>query len=301
MPCAGPGSVPHESNDMVDGQMINLVLALIAVGALAGFSAGLFGIGGGAVIVPALYYTFNILGYPSEITMHLSVATSLAVIIITSLRSALEHNKHGAVDWQMIWPKKPYKPYKLLVSWGVWIALGSLFSAAVLARYISGEMLALIFGAALSLIAIQLIFGRPDWRLAQKIPVNAATPPIGFGLGALCSLMGIGFGSFGVTFMILCGKRIHNAIGTAAALGVFISIPATIGFIMSGQGIAGRPPWSLGYVNLLGFALIAAASFVFIPLGVRTAHSWSHSKLRTVFGLVLLLVALNMLRKILLA
>ena len=301
MPCAPPVSVPHESNDMMDGQIINLVLALIAVGALAGFSAGLFGIGGGAVIVPALYYTFNILGYPSEITMHLSVATSLAVVIITSLRSAFGHSKHGAVDWQMIWPNNPYRPYNPLVSWGVWVGLGSLFAAAILARHISGEMLALIFGAALSLIALQLIFGRPDWRLAQKVPVNAATPPIGFGLGALCTLMGIGFGSFGVTFMVLCGKRIHNAIGTAAALGVFISIPATIGFIVSGQGIAGRPPWSLGYVNLLGLALIAAASFVFIPLGVRTAHSWPQGKLRTVFGVVLLGVALNMLRKILLA
>ncbi len=282
---------------MIDGQMINLALALVAVGALAGFSAGLFGIGGGAVIVPALYYTFNILGYPPEITMHLSVATSLSVVIITSLRSAFEHNKHGAVDWQMIWPKTPYGP---LTSWGVWIALGSFFAAVILARYISGEILTLIFGAALSLIAIQLIFGRPNWRLAQKVPVNAATPPIGFGLGALCTLMGIGFGSFGVTFMVLCGKRIHRAIGTASALGVFISIPATIGFMASGQGIAGRPPWSLGYVNLLGFALIAAVSFMFVSLGVRTAHSWPQGKLRMAFGVALLLVALNMLRKILL-
>ena len=133
-------------------------------------------------------------------------------------------------------------------------------------------MLTLIFSGVATLIAVQLIFGRPDWRLAQKVPANAATPPIGITLGALCSLMGIGFGSFGVTFMVLCGKRIHSAIGTAAALGIFISAPATIGFIISGQDVAGRPPLSFGYVNVLGFVLIASMSFLFIPFGVRTAH-----------------------------
>ncbi len=278
----------------MDVQTIYLVTALMAVGAAAGFSAGLFGIGGGTIIVPALYYTFSALGYPSEVIMHAAVATSTAIIIVTSLRSASGHNKHDAVDWGMIWPKNK------LVSWGVWIAIGSLLAAAVLAKHLSGEILTFIFGGMTSLIALQLIFGRPDWRLANKVPLNAATPPIGFSLGALCSLMGIGFGSFGVTFMVLCGKRIHSAIGTAAALGIFISIPATIGFIISGQGVAGRPPLSLGYVNLLGFALIASMSFMFIPLGVRTAHKMQQDKLRMAFGICLLLVALNMLRKVML-
>jgi len=278
----------------MDAQLLYLVTALMAVGAAAGFSAGLFGIGGGAIIVPALYYTFSALGYSPDVIMHAAVATSSATIIVTSLRSASGHNKHDAVDWDMIWPKNK------LVSWGLWISIGSLLAAAVLAKYLSGEMLTLIFGGTASLIALQLIFGRPDWRLANKVPVNKITPPIGFSLGALCSLMGIGFGSFGVTFMVLCGKKIHNAIGTAAALGIFISIPATVGFIISGQGIVGRPPLSLGYVNLLGFALIASMSFLFIPLGVRTAHKMQQDKLRMAFGICLLLVALNMLRKALL-
>ncbi len=279
----------------MDGQTISLIFALMTVGAAAGFSAGLFGIGGGAIIVPALYYTFSALGYPSEVIMHTAVATSSATIIVTSLRSASGHNKHGAVDWSLIWPQNK------LFSWGIWIGIGSLFAAAIFARYLSGEILTLIFGGMASLIALQLIFGRPDWRLADKVPVNGLTPPIGFSLGALCSLMGIGFGSFGVTFMVLCAKRIHSAIGTAAALGIFISIPATIGFIISGHGVAGRPPLSLGYVNILGFALIASMSFLFIPLGVRTAHKMPQDKLRMAFGICLLLVALNMLRKVLLA
>ncbi len=278
----------------MDAQMLYLVVALMVVGAAAGFSAGLFGIGGGAIIVPALYYTFSALGYPGDIIMHAAVATSSATIIVTSLRSASAHNQHRAVDWNMIWPKNK------LVGWGLWIGIGSLFAAAVLAKHLSGEILTLIFGGMASLIAVQLIFGRPDWRLANEVPVNKITPPIGFSLGALCSLMGIGFGSFGVTFMVLCGKKIHNAIGTAAALGIFISIPATLGFIISGQDVAGRPPLSLGYVNLLGFALIASMSFLFIPLGVRIAHKMQQDKLRMAFGICLLLVALKMLRKALL-
>jgi uncharacterized protein len=276
-------------------QLLYLVIALMAVGAAAGFSAGLFGIGGGAIIVPALYYTFSVLGYPPDVIMHAAVATSSATIIVTSLRSGAGHNQHGAVDWDMIWPKNK------LVSWGLWIGIGSLFAAAIFAKHLSGEILTLIFGGMASLIALQLIFGRPDWRLANTVPMGAVTAPIGFSLGALCSLMGIGFGSFGVTFMVLCGKKVHNAIGTAAALGIFISIPATVGFILSGQGIVGRPPLSLGYVNLLGFALIASMSFLFIPFGVRTAHKMAQGKLRLAFGIALLLVALNMLRKAVLA
>ncbi len=283
----------------MDVQLIYLVLALMAVGAAAGYSAGLFGIGGGAIIVPALFYTFTALGYPNEVIMHTAIATSSATIIVTSLRSATGHHKHGAVDWHLIWSGN--SPAKILLSWGVWIGIGSLFAATILARQLSGTVLILLFGSLASLIALQLIFGRPDWRLADKVPVNGLTPPIGFTLGALCSLMGIGFGSFGVTFMVLCAKPIHRAIGTAAALGIFISVPATIGFIISGQGVLGRPPLSLGYVNLLGFVLIASMSFLFIPLGVRTAHNMQQDKLRMAFGVCLLLVALNMLRKVLLA
>ena len=111
--------------------------------------------------------------------------------------------------------------------------------------------------------------------------------------------MGIGFGSFGVTFMLLCGKTVHRAIGTAAALGTYIGVPATLGFIISGWGVPARPAFSFGYVNLAGFAVIAAASFVFAPLGVKAAHALPQAKLRRLFGICLLLVALNMLRKVL--
>ena len=285
----------------MDGTNINdiwpMILALAGVGAFAGFSAGLFGIGGGAIIVPALYYTFSALGVPQDVVMHVAVATSAATIIVTSLRSASGHTKKGAVDWDLIWPGQTLAGF--FKGWGFWIALGSLLSALIVARYLSGHTLTLIFAVLASLIALQLVFGRPDWRIAQTVPTGLAAAPIGLTLGGLCSLMGIGFGSFGVTFMLLCGKTVHRAIGTAAALGTYIGVPATLGFIISGWGVPARPAFSLGYVNLAGFAVIAAASFVFAPLGVKAAHALPQAKLRRLFGICLFLVAANMLRKVL--
>ena len=279
----------------MDAQLLTLALALLAVGAAAGFSAGLFGIGGGAIIVPALYYTFSALGYSQDVAMHAAIATSAATIIVTSLRSAYAHHQRGVVDWELVWPKN------LLKSWGIWIGIGSLLAALFVSNWLSGEALVMIFGVFIALIAVQFIFGRPDWRLAEKLPSGITPPLAGTVLGGLCSLMGIGFGSIGVTLMVLCGKRIHGAIGTAAALGFFIGVPATIGYIISGWGVTGRPAFSIGYVSALGFVFIAVTSFVFAPLGVKAAHKLSQEKLRLVFGICLLLVALNMMRKILLA
>jgi uncharacterized membrane protein YfcA len=275
----------------MDPQLVQLALALMLVGAAAGFSAGLLGIGGGAIIVPALYYMFGALGYSHDVIMHAAVATSSATIIITSLRSAHSHNKHGAVDWALIWPGNPLK------SWGVWIGVGALLAALIVAQYLSGLALTLIFGVAISIIALQFIFGRPGWQLAETVPGGLAIPTVGMGLGGISALMGIGGGALGVTLMMLCGKRIHRAIGTASAIGFFIGFPATIGFIISGWNIEGRPPFSLGYVNLLGFIIVAVMSFLFIPLGVKTVHNLSQKRMRMVFGICLLLVALNMIRK----
>lgn len=277
------------------GELLPALISLACVGAFAGFSAGLLGIGGGAIIVPALYYTFSALGVPSDVVMHVSVATSAATIIVTSLRSAAGHNKKGAVDWEMIWPERSLSGF--FMGWGAYIALGALLSALVISKFLSGHVLTMIFAFIATLISLQLIFGRPDWRIAKQVPTGLVAAPIGMTLGGLCSLMGIGFGSFGVTFMLLCGKTVHRAIGTAAALGLFIGLPATIGFIVSGLGVPGRPAYSLGYVNIPGFVIIATASFIFAPLGVKAAHALPQGTLRRIFGICLLLVALNMIRK----
>jgi len=275
----------------VDPQLIQLALALCVVGAAAGFSAGLLGIGGGAIIVPALYYMFGLLGYSQDVIMHAAVATSAATIIVTSLKSAHGHNKHNAVDWELIWPGNPLK------SWGVWIGLGSLLAAMIVARHLSGTALTILFGVVLSVLALQFVFGRPSWKLREGIPGGMAIPSAGMGIGGLSALLGIGGGSINVTLMVLCGKSIHRAIGTASAIGFFIAVPATIGFIISGWNVSGRPEFSLGYVNLLGFLIVAAAGFLFIPFGVKTAHNLDQKKMKVVFGICLLLVALNMVRK----
>lgn len=275
----------------MDPQLIYLAVALLIAGCVAGFSAGLFGIGGGAVMVPVLYFVFSALGFPESVIMHSAVATSSAVIIISSIRSVTSHHKHGAVDWNILWPKN------VLKSWGLWIGAGSLLAAGILAKHISGTHLTLIFGIMMTLIALQFIFGRPDWRVRDDLPGGAALPVFGGSIGALSALMGIGGGAISVSLMVICGKSIHRAIGTASGVGMFISIPATLGFIYSGWSVEGRPDMSLGYVSVLGFVLIATTSLVFIPLGARTAHKTDQKRLKMIFGIFLIAVALNMVRK----
>jgi len=275
----------------VSPEILTLAGVLLVTGCLAGFSAGLFGIGGGAVMVPALYYVFSALGYPESSVMHSAVATSSAVIIISSIRSVMSHHSHKAVDWDILWPAQKFK------SWGLWIGLGALLASAVLAKYISGAQLTLIFGIMMSIIALQFIFGRPDWTWRDSLPGGASIPIGGGAIGAISALMGIGGGAISVTLMVICGKTIHRAIGTASGVGMFISIPATAGFILSGWGIAERAPLSLGYVNILGFILVALTSILFIPLGARTAHNTDQQKLKMIFGVFLILVSINMIRK----
>jgi len=275
----------------MDPQIIGLTVALLLAGCLAGFAAGLFGIGGGAIMVPVLFYTFSALGFSEDVTMHMALATSASVIAVTSIRSASGHHKKGAVDWDLVWPKNVFK------NWGLWIALGALLAGWFIAQWLSGQQLTLIFGSLMSLLALQFIFGRPSWRIASDIPGGIAPPLAGTFLGGLCGVMGIGFGAIGVTLMLLCGRRIHQAIGTAAAIGFFIGLPAAIGYIISGWEVAGRPSFSLGYVNVLGFGTMALATILCVPMGVKLAHKLSQDKLRRIFGIFLFLIALNMVRK----
>lgn len=266
-------------------------MTLLAVGAVAGFAAGLFGIGGGAVMVPALYFTFTALGYGPDITMHMAVATSAAVIIVNSIRSVWGHNKHGAVDWDILWPTNPFRSYAL------WIAIGSLLAALLIAPKMSGQALTILFAVVSTLIALQFIFGRPDWRLRDSVPGGAGPPVIGGIIGTLSALMGIGGGSISVPFMLICGVPIHRAVATASGFGLAIAAPATLGFIISGWNKSGRPDISMGYVNFLGFLLIVVTAFVTVPLGVSAAHKLSQKRLKMIFGICLIVIALNMLRK----
>ena len=265
-----------------------LVLAL--VGALAGFGAGLFGIGGGAIMVPALFFAFRSLGVSDDVLMHCAVATSAAVIIVNSARSVANHHARGSVDTALLWPHRWWSSY------AVWIGLGSFIAALWLAPRLSSDALTLIFAVVAIGVALQLILGRPERVLRNGVPGGAGPPVIGGGIGALSAIMGIGGGSLSVPFLTLCGVPIHRAIGTAAGFGLAIAVPATLGFFISGWGLPGRPPGSLGYVNLFGFALVVICALPAVPLGVKAAHALPPGPLRKAFGVVLIAVALNMAR-----
>ncbi len=264
-----------------------LLAALLAASVLAGLTAGLFGIGGGLVIVPVLYYLLVSLGY-DDTAMHVAVTTSLATIIVTSVRSVLAHNDHGAVDWQV------------LKDWAPWIMLGALtgmFSSV----WISGQGMTIIFGSVAMLLAVQFFFGRPDWKLADDLPNGPGRWALGSGLGAVSALMGIGGGAMGVTLMTIYGKPIHNAVGTAAGFGVAIGIPSVIAGILVGWGRDGLPPGSLGHVNMAAFLLISVMTVALAPVGARLAHSLDAHLLKRLFGVMLAFVALNMLRQAIMA
>jgi len=270
-----------------------LILALLTVGGFAGMTAGLFGIGGGAVMVPALLFAFTQLGVSPDVVMHCAVATSAAVIILNAARSTHSHHAKGAVDMSLVWPRPNWWQ-----SIGLWIGIGAFIAALWIAPKLSSDVLTLLFAIITLLVSLQFILGKPSFILRKSVPGGPGPALIGGSIGGLSSLMGIGGGSLSVPLLTLCGIPIHRAIGTAAAFGLFIAVPATVGFIISGLGVSGRPLGSLGYVNGLGFALITIAAWPMVPVGAKLAHKMDAVMLRRVFGICLALVALNMARKV---
>jgi len=264
-------------------EMIMLVVALAVTGAFAGLIAGMFGIGGGVVMVPAMYYVFSTLGYGGDRIMHVAVGTSLAVIVATSLRSVTSHAKHGAVD------------FAVLKSWAPWIMIGTLLGS-VIADYTSSRVLTGLFGGMALVLSAQFFFGRPDWNLREDMPGGLPRAGLGSLIGTMSAMMGIGGGVFGVTLMTLCGKTIHRAVATAAGFGVAIGIPGALGYIINGWG-SGAVPMSLGYVNLPGFALLAGSAFFVAPLGAKLAHNLPAKQLKKLFAVGLVVVGVLLLRE----
>ncbi len=268
-------------NGLDPGQLALLVGALVAAGVIAGFAAGLFGIGGGVVIVPALYHALGALGYEDE-RMHVAVATSLATIIVTSVQSLRTHAAKGAAD------------LALLRAWTPWIVAGAALGG-VAAGFLPGAGLAAVFGALALPIAANMAFGSDQWRIAQELPKGASQAGIACGIGFASALMGIGGGAFGVTVMTLCGRPIHQAVGTAAGFGAAIGVPAVIGYILGGWGHEGLPPLSLGYVNIPGFIAIGLLTSLMAPVGARAAHRMDKQLLKRLFAGFLALTACQML------
>ncbi len=265
-------------------ELIWFALGLIAAGLLAGFAGGLFGIGGGIVIVPPLYWLMTALGVDEAVRMHVAIGTSLSTIIATSWRSLATHRKAGAVD------------FTVLKAWGPWISLGAV-GGAVVAGLVSAEVLLIVFGGGLLLIALQMGFGNPNWRLADELPTGVARAGLASGIGLLSAMMGIGGGAFGVTMMTLCGRPIHQAVATASGFGAAIALPAALGYAIAGFGREGLPPWSLGFVSVPGFLILGALTALTAPIGARMAHRLPQTTLKRAFAIVLALVAANMLRE----
>lgn len=263
-------------------QFLPLALALIAAGLAAGFVAGLFGIGGGVVIVPTLAFAFDQLGYSST-SMHLAVGCSLATIVATSIRSAMSHHKRGAVDLDVA------------KGWIPWIVVGAI-AGAFIAGAMPKQGMRAVFATVLLLVSLQFLFGRPNWKLADNMPTGLPRIGIASFLGGLSGIMGIGGGTFGVTLMTLCGMSVHRAVGTASTWGAAIGLPAAIGFAITGWGLADRPPMSLGYLNVPAILIIGIMTTSIAPLGAMVAHRLDATTLKRVFGVAMLLVALNMLR-----
>ncbi|MCU9846787.1 sulfite exporter TauE/SafE family protein [Defluviimonas sp. WL0024] len=262
--------------------LLPMLALLLAIGAFAGVIAGLLGVGGGIVLVPAFFYAFTGLDYGGPDVMQVCLATSLATIIVTSTRSVLAHHRKGAVDWA------------ILKGWAPGIATGAVLGVLAVAQLRTPALQA-IFGTLALVVAFYLGFGRADWRLALAMPLGGRRAVLSPAVGFLSVLMGIGGGSFGVPLMSLHGVPIHRAVATAAGFGVVIAVPSVAGFLLT--GVDGAPPYTVGAVNLPAFVTIIAMTLITTPWGVKLAHAMDPKPLRRVFAAFLALVALNMLRK----
>ena len=263
---------------------LELLLFMVVIGGFAGVLAGLLGVGGGIVLVPAFFFTFQALGYDGPQTMQVCLAPSLATIIVTSLRSVVSHNRKGAVDWD------------ILKGWAPGIVIGAIIGVLA-ASALKSTSLQVIFGVLALVIGAYMTFGKRSWRLAEAMPSGGKqyiySPAVGF----LSVLMGIGGGSFGVPLMSLHNVPIHRAVATAAGFGVLIAVPSAVGFLLLTIEPGSRPPFTIGAVNLPGFLVVIAMTLLTAPLGVKLAHAMDPAPLKKLFGAFLILVALNMLRK----
>jgi uncharacterized membrane protein YfcA len=264
--------------------LLQMLVLLMAIGAFAGVLAGLLGVGGGIILVPAFFFAFQTLGYDSPQLMQICLATSLATIIVTSVRSVLSHNKKSAVDWA------------ILRGWAPGIMLGSIVGMMVAASLRSSTLQAL-FGVLALTVGLYMLVSQAHWRLGEEMPRGLRRIALSPVMGFLSVLMGIGGGSFGVPLMTLYSVPIHRAVATAAGFGVTIAAPAVIGFLFLDVDPATRPPFTIGAVNFVAFFITIAMTLITAPLGVKLAHAMDPKPLKRAFAVFLTLVALNMLRK----
>jgi uncharacterized membrane protein YfcA len=266
-------------------ELLELALLLVAVGALSGFLAGMFGIGGGAILVPVFYECFRFAGVPLEVRMPLCVGTSLAIIIPTSISSYRAHLARGAVDMEV------------LRAWWLPVLVGVL-AGSVTARYAPERLFKIVFVMVAWSAATRLLLARETWKFGDDLPRGPLMRAYGFFVGLLATLMGVGGGLFANLLMTFYGRPIHQGVATSSALAVLVSIPGALGYVYAGWPAAAHYPdvlalqfpLAIGYVSLIGAVLVMPTSLLTAPLGVRAAHAMSKTTLERAYGSYLLIV-----------
>lgn len=259
-----------------------IAAALAVAGVVMGYLAGLFGIGGGGILVPVLFEVFGMIGVDNAVRMHLAIGTSLAVIVPTSFRSYLSHRASGHVDQYVL------RAMALPV-------VGGVAAGAVIASVADATVLKWIWVIVGGMLAIKFLFGKESWRLGTELPRRSALRVYGVFVGAVSALMSIGGGAFITTMMTLYGRSIHQGVGTASAFGPLIAIPGVLGFVWAGWDVSELPPGSIGYVSVLGAALIISTSVLAAPFGARLGQRWPRRKLEKAFGVFVAFVSLRFL------
>ena len=264
-------------------EVIWLVATVVSAGIMTGMLAGLFGIGGGAVIVPVLFEVFRVVGVPDEVRMQLCIGTSLAIIVPTTIRSYRAHRARGLV----IAP--------VMRDWAVPSMIGVVLGSVTAAIAPAG-MFKLAFVVIAGIIATKLLLGRDDWLIADDLPGRLTMNGYGFLIGLASSLMGISGGSLATLVLTLYGKPIHNAVATSAGIGVPITIAGTVGYCLAGLPHQSQlPPLSIGFVSVIGVLMMAPISSYVAPFGARLAHALPKRRLEVAFGLFLLVASARFL------
>ena len=261
------------------------IIIYLALGAFVGVVAGLFGVGGGGVMVPAFTSLFALQHFPTEHLVHIALATSMAAIIPTSIASLRAHHAHGAVLWSLVGKITPG------------ILVGT-FAATFLAAQLEALPLAIFFALFMAYVSLQMWLNIKP-KPSRQLPGMLGTSLVGMGIGAVSALVAIGGGSLSVPFLMYCNVKIQNAIGTSAAIGLPIAISGTLGYLISGWNVNGLPAYTIGYIYLPAVALVAGVSFFTAPLGAKLAHSLPVATLKKGFAVVMFLLSLKMLYTVL--
>jgi len=264
---------------------IPTILTLVTTGVFAGILAGLLGVGGGIVIVPVLFFLFQSFGVSPESAMLIATATSLATIVPTSISSIRSHHQKGNVD------------FDLLKRWAVFILTGVLAGSWLVTR-VEGTVLTLLFGVIATLSALNMLLRTGKSALFQQLPAKAGQTVMGTSIGFFSAMVGIGGGTISVPLLTLYNYPTHKAVGTAAAIGLIISLPGALTMLVIGNTPTDAPAGTFGLVNLIGFICIVPLTVLFAPVGASLAAKLDAAKLKKIFALVLLLTGLRMLAQI---